>query len=86
MKHFDQPRRRMADIAQEVAAERGLRMDDLRNASRVKALCHARHEAMLQMVEAGFTVSQIGRFLRRDHTSVLHGAQVARSRREAGQN
>jgi chromosomal replication initiation ATPase DnaA len=74
----------MADIAQQVALDRGLKLDDLRNASRVRPICHARHEAMLQMVEAGFTVSQIGRFLRRDHTSVLHGAQVARARRQEG--
>lgn len=77
----DQPRRRMADIASAVAASNGFCLDDLRNASRVQPVCRARQEAMLQMVEAGFTASQIGRFLRRDHSTVIHGAQVARARR-----
>lgn len=81
MNTTDQPRRRMADIATAVAAERGFKLDDMRNASRVKPLANARQEAMLQMVEAGFTTSQIGRFLRRDHTTVMHGSRVARLRR-----
>lgn len=74
----------MADIAQAVAADRGLQLDDLRNASRVRPVCSARQEAMLQMVEAGFTTEQIGRFLRRDHSTVVHGAQMARARRQEG--
>jgi chromosomal replication initiation ATPase DnaA len=81
MSHTGQPRRRMADIAVSVATERGVSLDDLRNASRVKPITNARQEAMLLMVEAGFTTTQVGRFLRRDHSTVVHGAQVARQRR-----
>lgn len=79
-----QPRRTMAGIAQSLAAERGFTLDLLRNADRTKAISHARQEAMLRMVEAGFTTTQIGRFLRRDHSTVVHGAQVARTRRQEG--
>lgn len=81
MNDTDQPRRRMAEIAKAVAMRSGLQVDDLRNASRVRPLCDARQEAMLQMVEAGFTTTQVGRFLRRDHSTVVHGVQVARARR-----
>lgn len=81
MNTTDQPRRKMADIALAVAAGHGIKLDDLRNSSRARPITAARQEAMLQMVEAGFTTTQIGRFLRRDHTTVVHGAQVARRRR-----
>lgn len=79
--HINEPRRSMANIACAVAMERGFKLDDLRNASRIQPIAQARQEAMLLMVEAGFTTTQIGRFLRRDHTTVIHGARVARQRR-----
>ena len=75
--------RRMADIAAEVATENLLTVSTLRSPSKVAAIAHPRQEAMLRMIEAGYSTPQIGRFFSKDHTTVIHAARVARARREA---
>ena len=40
---------------------------------RTKPVCAARHEAMHRLKEVGYTVSQIGQILSRDHTTITNG-------------
>jgi len=40
---------------------------------KTRSVCAIRHEVMHELKEAGYTVSQIGTILRRDHTTVLYG-------------
>lgn len=78
--------RRMADIAAEVATENLLTVPAIRAPSKLAAIAHPRQEAMLRMIEAGFSTPQIGRFFGKDHTTVIHGARAAKARREAVAN
>lgn len=72
----------MAEILAQVAAEYLCEFDVLRGADRCKGPSIARQEAMLRMHEAGHSYPEIGRFLGgRDHTTVQHGAKMARNRR-----
>lgn len=78
--------RRMADIAAEVATENLLSLAEIRSRAKMNAVARPRQEAMLRMIEAGYSTTQIGRFFGRDHSTVVHGAKVAQARREAVAN
>lgn len=74
---------RMRDIARAVAQENEITLDDILGTSRQRAVAWPRQTVMLLASEAGFSNPQIGRFLRRDHTTVLSGVRAARARRNA---
>jgi hypothetical protein len=73
-------RRRMADIAAAVALANDLTVTELKSADRTARIAWPRQEAMLAMQEEGFSLPQIGRFFKRDHTTVLHGVRAAKLR------
>lgn len=73
-------RRRMAEIAAEVAVDNGLTLAELRGDSREFAVSHPRQFAMLMMSDAGHATNAIGRFFKRDHSTVAHGIKAARER------
>lgn len=71
---------RMASILDDVAARYGVAPKDILGPSRCHELVYARHEAMYLMRETRapsgfrrFTLPQIGRFMRRDHSTVVSG-------------
>lgn len=70
-----------------VSDEFGYTLDEMRSHRRGKRLIEARHAACLLIHENTIlTLSQIGRLLNRDHTSVMHGishAAAIRDRDEA---
>ena len=74
---------RMRDIAQAVAQENEITLADILGQSRQRASAWPRQTVMLLASEAGFSNPQIGRFLARDHTTVLSGIRAARARRDA---
>lgn len=74
---------RMRDIARAVAQQNEITLDDILGASRQRAFAWPRQTVMLLASEAGFSNPQIGRFLGRDHTTVLSGVRAARARRDA---
>ena len=76
-------RRALIKIASEVAADNGLTMAELQSDSHAYAVAHPRQYAMMLMLDAGYSASEIGRFFRRDHTTVISGARAARARGEA---
>lgn len=73
----DQPEKPTGkEVALRVCKAHGITMDELCSDQRHKKLVLARHEAMLAMSEeTALSVTQIGRILNRDHTSVLHGVR-----------
>ncbi len=80
----------MRAILQEVAAETGYSIEQLKSQSRKHSLAIARHYAMWRMrQETRQSLPQIGAFLGgRDHTTVLHGVRkhaqrLAESMKEA---
>lgn len=74
--------KRMEQIAWEVAYSRGLTLEELLAKSRCQHLAHTRHEAMYLMRAVRwpdgshrYSLPQIGRFFRMDHSSVVHGVR-----------
>lgn len=72
----------MREILAEVCADYDLDRDDMLSPARWQPLARARQDFMARATEAGKTRSAIGRFLHRDHTTVLHGVR-AHARRAA---
>lgn len=65
------PRRR--EIAAQVCEQHGLTFNDLKGPRRTVKISLARHILMYRLRhELGISTPQIGQFLNRDHTSVLH--------------
>jgi len=64
----------MRDILTEVAAKHRLRVSDITGRSRLRPIVIARQEVMYRCrSEADKSYPQIGRFLSKDHTTVIHG-------------
>jgi chromosomal replication initiation ATPase DnaA len=71
----------MAAIAERVAAEHDLTLSDLRRGGRERVYSWPRQVAMAAMRDAGYSLSQIGRFMSgRDHSTVSYGVKRARER------
>lgn len=62
-----------------IAERHGLTIDDLTGQSTAKRVVPARWEAMTALRNRGWSLTQIGNYLHRDHTTVLYGL-----RRHAG--
>lgn len=90
--HPDEPvddRLTMATILADVAIEHGIDVRVLKGVSRTKHVAHARQQAMAEMRATGlFSLPQIGAFLGRDHSTVLHGvrAHAKRANDSGGRN
>lgn len=61
------------EIVDIVAAHYGLTRQVLLSPRRTAPIARARHMAMYLLREQGMTYAQIGRFLRRDHSTALYG-------------
>jgi chromosomal replication initiator protein len=71
----------MRDILTEVAAKHRLRPRDILGKCRVRPIVVARQEVMFRCrSEAMKSYPQIGRFLSKDHTTVIHGFRKHRER------
>ncbi len=70
----------MARIAKNVAEKHQISGHEMRSQRRLAPLVRARQEAMHLMKEAGYSTPQIGRYFRRDHTTVLHGVAMHETR------
>jgi chromosomal replication initiation ATPase DnaA len=70
-------------LAEDWCAECGVSLAEMRRQSRRKPVVEARQALMwLLYRRAGLTYSQIGRALKRDHTTVMHGVAAEDRRRE----
>lgn len=73
----------MRDIFTEIAQENGLTLADMIDQNRARRYAHPRQEGMLVAFMSGHTVSAISRFLKRDHSTIIHGINAAEARNEA---
>lgn len=67
--------RRYVHVLHDVATRHGVEVQDIVGRSRARRLVAARQEAFYLMKEHGYSLSQIGRFCNRDHTTVMHGVE-----------
>jgi chromosomal replication initiation ATPase DnaA len=63
----------MRDHFEHAAAQFGLTLHEVRSPARTAKHCRAREIAYKACRDAGYTLTQIGNYVRRDHTSVLNG-------------
>lgn len=70
----------MRKIAAGIAGGYGLTVSDLRSNDRHIDIVHPRQHVMFALREAGFSMTRIGQFLRRDHTTVMYGARAHEKR------
>lgn len=75
----------MERIALDVALEHGITLAELTGPARHRRQAWPRQEAMARMHEAGYSLSQIARFLDRDHTTILHGVRAHKARQQEAQ-
>ena len=67
---------RIADVVQAATTVFGLRLSQITGPSRFVEVVHARQAVMLVAREHGHAFMAIGRALRKDHTTVMHGAEA----------
>lgn len=73
--------RTMKEIARDVAAEHGVTVDQMMAVSRKRPIAQIRQEAMAQIYATGrYSLTQVGRFFNRDHTTVLHACRSVSER------
>ena len=73
----------MTTIAREVALRTGVPVEAMQGPSRVAWITEARHEAMYRCRhEAHCSLTMIGRYFNRDHTTVLHAIRKHAARKE----
>lgn len=65
------------ELVAQIARQYGLTASDLIGPSRVRSVCIVRWRAMKALRDKGRSLSSIGRLLRRDHTTVIHGLRRA---------
>ncbi len=70
----------MSRIVRFVSFETGFSVAEIRGMSRFRPLSRARQTAMWRASQAGLSLTQIGNFLSRDHTSVLYGIRAVENR------
>lgn len=72
----------MRKVISEVAERHGLTLTQLRDHCRTRSIAYVRQEAMYEArVRAGKSLPMIGRYLNRDHTTVLYGVRAHERRK-----
>lgn len=73
--------RKMREICNDVCLANDVSLDELKSRSQQRAIAWPRQDAMRLLAAAGYTTTEIGRYLgRRDHTTVMHGIRASEAR------
>jgi chromosomal replication initiation ATPase DnaA len=76
----------MREIAQEVGAKYKVDVARMKSRAQVQEICQPRQEAMWRMhKEMDFSLTQIGTFFNRDHTTARSGIRRHQARIDAGE-
>ena len=72
------------EILSTVARSHGVKVADIKGPGRFRSQVFARQDAMWRLYSTGrYSFPEIGRFLNRDHSTVIHGVRVHAKRLEA---
>ena len=66
-------------IIRATADEYGVSVAEIKGPSRKQMVVEVRQEVMARLRAQGYSLTRIGQMLGRDHTTVLHGARMARA-------
>lgn len=76
--------KRQFDVAlEEASREHGIESDQILGRSREKPIIRARNDLIRTLHKSGWSATQIGRAMARDHTTILHSLKTGRKREEA---
>jgi hypothetical protein len=76
-------KREVKRLIAEIAMLHGVAVEDILSERRTKQIALARQHVMVEMkARTPWSIAQIGRYLGRDHTSVLHALKVFKKRAE----
>jgi chromosomal replication initiation ATPase DnaA len=76
--HYSMGPAQMAQIACARIEDSGFTLDDLRSKQRGQLIVRLRHDVMIALYAAGYSYSVIGRFLDKDHASVINAVRGKR--------
>ena len=71
-------------IARRVAHVTGVSISEIRGVSRTRDVARARQAVCFLSVQSGRSVSVVGRWLGKDHSTVIHGANAVKTRLKGG--
>ena len=66
----------LAQLAVEILLDTPFSLSVLMGPGRSAALCRVRFEYFRRATEAGYSLSEVGKFVNRDHATVIHGLRV----------
>jgi len=66
------PRQKNLNDIAEIAEEHGYTIHDILGPSRLMHLVSVRRKCMVMLREKGYSTTEIGRIMNRDHTTVVH--------------
>jgi len=79
-------KRALRQLVADIALIYGISTTDIYSKRRTRKICAARHHVMFEISHrTEWSLPQIGRFLDRDHTTVLHGIRLHKERIEKGE-
>ena len=79
-------KRALRQLVADIALIYGVTLTDIYSSRRSKVISAARHHVMFEISQrTEWSLPQIGRFLNRDHTTVLHGIRSHKLRIERGE-
>lgn len=73
------PRERNLAEIDAIAELYGYTVDDILGKSKLKALVAVRRKCAVMLRDKGHTMTEIGRILRRDHTTIVHALQKSKA-------
>ena len=76
----------MATIIARAADEFGVSQSSIMSRDATRPTAQARQWAMTEGSAAGLSISSVGRYLGRDHTTVIHGVRAETARRKESLN
>lgn len=68
------------EVVSAIAEQYGLTVQDICGPSKAHGVSHPRQHIMNELIQMGFSTTRIGRFLNRDHSTVVYGAAAHRER------
>lgn len=68
----------LADI-EAIAQEHGFTAEDMLGKSRFRMLVNVRRKCVVMLREKGYSTTEIGRIMQRDHSTIVHSLQKSRA-------
>jgi chromosomal replication initiation ATPase DnaA len=73
------PRQLNMELIAAIAQEYDYTIEDVLGKSKLKALVAVRRKCMVMLRDKGYSTTEIGRIMKRDHSTVVHALQKSRA-------